>query len=181
MSDQPEKKPRKKHKSHSHARSPNYFYLDGKLHKVVRVTRATDLVECLLISERKKVLYSWSWFKKARRPAWERGAVVKLLSRSPERICRDMAAGYIPRPERTYNPITGRQSHHMWSETDILNYHEYLINKKGRGRPRKDGAHTPPTYMCSRQELIAQMRVESSIYVKNAAGEFVPVWKSGEF
>jgi hypothetical protein len=44
------------------------------------------------------------------------------------------------------------------------------------GRPRKDGRVTPGR-MPSKAELRALMRHDTMTYVKNADGEFTPVWK----
>lgn len=144
------------------------FYLNGKLHKVLKVQRPKDLVECYIYSEQKRVLYAWSSFKRNRRPAFRRKQVSQLLDRHPVVITRYLEEGRIPRPEMSHELTTKAPGDYYWSEEDILALHEYLVETGKK--------HVP-----TRAELIAMMRTEKVVYVKNTNGDFVPVWRAEDW
>ena len=159
---------------------PNkFFYLNGKLHKILRIERARDLVECYVYSEKKRVLYAWTAVRKNRRPSFRRAQVAKMLNRHPVVISRYIEQGVIPAPELSHELTTGKPGDYYWSEEDVLALHSYLLELH-RGRPRKDGRITT-WHIPSRAELIAMMRTEQVLYVKNKDGEFVPVWRAEDW
>lgn len=156
-----------------------FFYLNGKLHKILRLVKSQDLVECYIFSEKKRVLYSWTSVRKNKRPAWRRKDVARFLDRHPVMISKYLVLEVIPFPEMSHDLTTGVKGDYYWSEDDILRLHDYLLTVH-IGRPRADRQITPGK-MPSRAELIALMRTDTNMYIRTSDGNYVPVWRAEEW
>lgn len=152
-----------------------YFYVNGKLHKVIQQNRGKDSVVSWCYEDRCRYRYSLAELRTSAGKAYSTGEVQNLVGRHKTYIARLVAEGVVKRPQQTYamdgsfNP--GR---FQWSQEDILELHDYFANTHS-GRPRKDGLITARA-MPSRAELLAMMRNDTALYVKEGE-RFVPVWK----
>ena len=160
-------------------RNSRYFYMNGKLHKILRVDKPKDLVECYIFKEKKRVLYAWTAVRKNRRPNFTRRDVAKFFNRHPVVISRYILQGKIPAPEKSFDLTTGKPGDYHWSEEDILRLHDYLLTVH-KGQPRRDG-HITNYRLPSRAELIAMMRTGSTVYIQSSDGTFVPMWRAEEW
>jgi hypothetical protein len=164
----------------SNAKRLRYFYLNGDLHKVLRVTRPQDFVEAWNYREGKTMGYVWSDVKKRSTRALTMTEVGKLIGRHRVQIQNYILDGNIARPQRQYTLDEARKpGKYMFSEDDVMKLHEYLLTVH-QGRPRKDGRITP-TPLPTKAELRALMKHDFMTYVKVGEDEFIPAWKEPEW
>ena len=157
-----------------------YFYLNSKLHKVLRRSRAEDLIVAWDYQMGKRVAYSLADVNKNKQHAYPIKEVVQLIGKHEDTIKMHLYRGDLKFPQRVYS-LNGNKTpgKYFWSEDNIREMHDFFKTVH-RGRPRIDGGITPGN-MPSRSELEAMMKQENILYVKNTDGEFVPVWKAPEW
>jgi hypothetical protein len=157
-----------------------YFYLNSKLHKVLRRSRAEDLIVAWDYQMGKRVAYSLADVNKNKQHAYPIKEVVQLIGKHEDTIKMHLYRGDLKFPQRVYS-LNGNKTpgKYFWSEDNIREMHDFFKTVH-RGRPRIDGGITPGN-MPSRSELEAMMKQENILYVKNNDGEFVPVWKQPEW
>jgi hypothetical protein len=157
-----------------------YFYLNGALHKVLRRSRAEDLLVAWNYQIGKRVAYSLADVNRNKQHAYHLSEVVKLIGRHEDTIKGHLYRGNIKTPQRAH-ALNGNYTpgNYYWSEDDVRELHDFFRTLH-RGRPRTDGTITPGD-LPSRAELEASMKQENILYVKNNDGEFVPVWKQPEW
>lgn len=146
-----------------------YFFLDGKIHKSLRVSRARDEIVAWSYPDKKRVMYSYSLVKKHMNRAYTLKEAAKLLNKHKITLEDYILEGKIQEPTRIYpisNPEDGTWSMYMLGEEDILKIHQFILD---------DGysSSTP-----SRSELLALLRHDTILYTKTTDGRFVPVWKA---
>ena len=120
-----------------------YFYLNGKLHKVLRRSRAEDLLIAWDYELGKRVAYSLADVNKNKQYAYPISEVVKILGKHEDTIKWHMYKGDIKFPQQCYS-LNGNKTpgKYFWSEDDIRSMHDFFKTVH-RGRPRKDGGITP--------------------------------------
>lgn len=152
-----------------------YFFANDKLHKVIQQNRGQDSVVAWCYQDRCRYRYSLAELRSSAGKAYRTRQVEGLIGRHATYISKLIADGVVRRPQQTYS-LDGNFSpgFFFWSEKDILDLHDYFANTH-TGRPRKDGLITARP-MPSRAELLAMMRNDTAIYVKEG-DSFVPVWK----
>jgi hypothetical protein len=157
-----------------------YFFLNNKLHKVLRRSRAEDLLIAWDYQLGKRVAYSLSDVNKNKQHAYPISEVVKIIGKHEDTIKMHLYRNDLKYPQRCYS-LNGNKTpgKYFWSEDDIREMHDFFKTVH-RGRPRIDGGITPGD-MPSRAELEALMKQENILYIKNNEGEFVPVWKAPEW
>lgn len=158
-----------------------YFYLNGDLHKVLSVTRAEDLVVCWNFPQGKRVGYVWSDVKRRHDRAFKMQEVSSMIGRHRTNIERDILAGNIKAPQRSYT-LDGKRRplYYFFTEENVFDLHDYLLTVHV-GRPRSDGKITPRRDLPSKAELRAMMKHDIVTYIKTDSGEFVPVWKEQDW
>jgi hypothetical protein len=157
-----------------------YFYLNGDLHKVLRRSRAEDLIVAWHYQTGKRVAYSLTDVNKNKQHAYPISEVVKIIGKHEDTIKMHLYKGNLQFPEQVYS-LNGNKTpgKYYWSEDDIRKMHSFFKTVH-RGRPRKDGGTTPGD-MPSRAEIEAMMKQENILYIKNNEGDFIPVWKQPEW
>lgn len=157
-----------------------YFYLNNRLHKVLRRSRAEDLLVAWDYQEGRRVAYSLTDVNRNKQHAYPMSQVVKIIGKHEDTIKLQMYKGNLKYPQQSYS-LNGNKTpgKYFWSEDDIREMHDFFKTVH-RGRPRKDGRITPGD-MPSRAEIEATMKQENILYVKNEDGTFVPVWKAPEW
>jgi len=144
-----------------------YFFLNNKLHKVIRLSRAKDEIVAWCYPDKKRVMYSYSDAKKNMETAYTIKQVGQILGRHKVTIEEYILQGKIQKPQRVYpisNP-SSRWSKFMLSESDILKLHEYIL----------EAGYTKN--IPSKAELRALLKNYIILYTKTDSG-FVPVWKA---
>jgi hypothetical protein len=153
----------------------SFFFLNGKLHRVLHVNRGRDLVTAWHFDDAERKVYLWSDVRKKMQTAFTISEVARMMGRHPDRIWRYIAAGAINPPQQAYT-IDDRRNPtiNFYSEDDVLEIHEYMTTIH-RGRPRKDGRIT--NNMPNRDEIRSMTQTRRFLYVKDDDGKFVPVWR----
>ena len=145
-----------------------YFFLNGKIHKVLKSSRARDEMIAWCYPDKKRVMYSYALVKKNMENAYSTVEAAKLLNRHKVTIEEYILQGKIKAPQKVY-PISNPESSwskYMFSESDILDIHQFIIDA---GYIRE---------LPSRSELQALLKHNIILYTKTNEGSFVPVWKA---
>jgi ribosomal protein L25 (general stress protein Ctc) len=145
-----------------------YFFLNGKIHKVLKSSRARDEIVAWCYPDKKRVMYPYSLVKKNMENAYSTVEAAKLLNRHKVTIEEYILQGKIKAPQKVY-PISNPESSwskYMFSESDILDIHQFIIDA---GYIRE---------LPSRSELQALLKHNLILYTKTNDGSFVPVWKA---
>ena len=145
-----------------------YFFLNGKVHKVLRLSRAKDEVVAWSYLDKKRVMYSYSQVDKHMEKAYTITEVSKILGRHKVTIEEYILQGKVKQPQKVY-PISNPEStwsKYMLNESNILDIHEFII----------DAGHIRD--LPSRSELQALLKHNLIMYTKTEDGKFVPVWKA---
>lgn len=162
-------------------KSLRYFFLNGQHHKVIRISRAEDILIAWNYVEKKRCSYILSVAKRSMMRAFTIKEVSSIFQRDRLVIHGYINQGKIRRPA-VADPVSDsstRPGKYLFSEDDMRDLHSYLLTVH-RGRPRNDGQITQSRVM-SRAELEAMMKEDTILYTKNSEGEFVPVWKQPDW
>jgi hypothetical protein len=145
-----------------------YFFLNGKIHKVVRTSKARDELVAWCYPDKKRVMYSYSQVKKNMGNAYTIKQVCEILNRHRVTVEEYILQGKIREPQRVY-PISNPEStwyKFMFSESDIYDLHQFIL----------DAGYTKD--FPSKAELTALLKHNLILYTKTDEGSFVPVWKA---
>jgi hypothetical protein len=145
-----------------------YFFLNGKVHKVLRLSRAKDEVVAWSYLDNKRVMYSYTQVDTHTQRAYGIVEVSKIIGRHRVTIEEYILQGKVKQPQKVY-PISNPDSSwskYMFSESDILDIHQFII----------DAGHIRD--LPSRSELQAILKHNLILYTKTDDGKFVPVWKA---
>lgn len=158
----------------------NLFFLNGKLHKRLRIVRAEDSIETWCYPDARRVAYTYSDVKKNMERAYSTKQVAEMLGKSVKTVKAAVYSGGIEEPAVQYS-LTSRKHKYgwRWNEKHIMDLHAYLLTVH-RGRPRKDGRITPQKLPTAR-ELRAMVRQEQVLYVRMPDGSFRPTWQAEDF
>jgi len=159
----------------------SYFFLEGKLYKMIREIRATDILIAQEMETKNVCHFILSDAKRRMKNAYDTIEVARMLNRTRSVIQGHVLKGAINPPIMIHEKGENLYGHpfgtRKWSEDDVIAMHEHLLTV-GAGRPRKDGIMYPGTRLPSRKELIAMLRSTPMFYMRTASGEFVPVWSA---
>ena len=145
-----------------------YFFLNDKIHKVIKLSRARDEVIAWCYPDKKRVLYPYTLVEKNMENAYSVKDAAALLNRHKVTVEEYILAGKIKEPQKVY-PISNPESKwfkFMLSESDILDIHQFILDA---GYIRD---------LPSRTELQAILKHNLILYTKTNDGRFVPVWKA---
>jgi ribosomal protein L25 (general stress protein Ctc) len=145
-----------------------YFFLNNKIHKVLKRSRARDELIAWCYPDKKRVLYSYSQVEKNMQNAYTTKETAELLNKHKVTIEEYILQGKVKEPQRVYpigNPDS-KWNKFMFSESDILDIHQFIIDI-GYSK------NVP-----SKAELQALLKHNMILYTKTEEGGFVPVWKA---
>ena len=146
-----------------------YFFLNGNIHKVLKASRSKDELIAWCYPDKKRVLYSYSQVNKYMENAYTMTQVGRILNKHKVTIQDYILDGKIKAPQKVYpisNPDHENWSKYMFSESDILDLHQYIL----------DSGYSSD--MPSKNELYAILKNNLILYTKTEEGKFVPVWKA---
>jgi len=144
-----------------------YFFLNNKLHKVIRSSRAKDELVAWCYLDKKRVLYSFHDAEKNMEKAYTMKQAGDILGRHKVTIEEYILQGKISQPQRIY-PIGNPESKwykFMFSESNIVKIHEYIL----------EAGYTKN--VPSKAEIRALLKNNLILYTKTEGG-YVPVWKA---
>lgn len=145
-----------------------YFFLNDKIHKVIKASRSKDELIAWCYPDKKRVLYSYSQVNKYMENAYTTLQVAAILNKHKITIEDYILEGKIRAPHRIY-PIgkpDSKWSKYMFNQKDILEIHEFIL----------DSGHS--NNLPSKTELLALLKHNVILYTKTEEGKFVPVWKA---
>ena len=145
-----------------------YFFLNDKIHKVLRSSRAKDELIAWSYPDRKRVLYSYSQVEKYKENAYTLTQVGKIINRHKVTVEEYVIDGKVREPQKVY-PIGKPESkwyQYMMSESDVLEMHQFIL----------DAGYSKN--IPSKAELQALLKHNMILYTKSSEGNFVPVWKA---
>lgn len=162
----------------------SYFYIDGKLYKIIRSDRGNDLIRAWSYIDNRMVDFVWSDAKRHMQQAFNTVEVCKLLNRTKKNIFEHLAAGAINPPFKIGVQKSETKENEFgqfkWSEDDVLALHKHYLTV-GAGRPRKDGMLTAAVRIPTKMELVAMMQQNKMIYIQAADGNYVPIFDSPDW
>jgi hypothetical protein len=146
-----------------------YFFLDGVPHRKLQINHGADILIAWNYIERKRVAYVLSVARRNMERAFLGPEVQKMLGRHRNSLYNYVSQGQIREPFKTYS-LDGedRPGMYLWSEKDILDLHEMLVQRRYGALP-------------SRAELLAMMRNDVVLYTKTRDGNFTPVWQEKDW
>ena len=149
-------------------KSLQYFFLNDKIHKVLKSSRSKDELIAWCYPDRKRVLYSYSQVKKNMETAYSILEVAEILNKHRVTIQDYIIEGKVLTPHIIY-PIS-RQDNYTWfrymfSHKNIYDIHEHIL-ESGHSK------NVP-----SKTELQAILKNNIILYTKTDS-VFVPVWKA---
>ena len=145
-----------------------YFFLNDKLHKVLKSSRSKDEIIAWSYPDKKRMLYSYSQVNKYMDNAYSTTQVAALLNKHKVTIEDYILEGKIKAPQKVYpigNPDS-KWSKYMFNQSDILDLHQFIL----------DAGHSKE--VPSKTELMALLKHNMILYTKTEEGNFVPVWKA---
>jgi hypothetical protein len=145
-----------------------YFFLNGKIHKVIKASKARDELIAWCYPDKKRVMYSYAQVRKNMGNAYTIKQVCEILNRHKVTVEEYILQGKIKEPQRVY-PISNPDSSwykFMFSESDIYDLHQFIL----------DAGYTKD--FPSKAELTALLKHNLILYTKTVDGSFVPVWKA---
>lgn len=146
-----------------------YFFLNGKIHKVLRAHRSKDELVAWCYPDKKRVLYSYSQVEKYMENAYSMTDVGLIIGKHKVTIEDYILEGKIKPPQKVYpisNPDSKNWSKYMFSESDVLDLHQFIL----------DTGHSKE--LPTKVELQALLKRNVILYTKTKEGKFVPVWKA---
>lgn len=153
------------------------FFLNGDLHRLVKTNAAGNSCYAYNYPRDEVIKYTYSDYKKFKKPAYKISEVSKILRRHKERIRIAFNEGHVRRPYLV--KYDGRTGSYYFSEEDIYELRDYFASVH-RGRPRFDGivvSKNVPT----RLELDSLFGKTPTLYMRTEEGNFVPIWKAEEY
>jgi hypothetical protein len=146
-----------------------YFFLNQKIHKVIRSSRSKDELVAWCYPDKKRMLYSYSQVKKYMETAYSVMQVAAMLNRHRVTIQDYILDGKVITPQKIYpigDPENPNWSKYMFSESDILDMHQHIL----------DSGHSSD--VPTKAELLGLLKHNLILYTKTEDGKFVPVWKA---
>lgn len=156
-------------KRDSKSKSLRYFFLNDKIHKVLRASRSKDELVAWCYPDRKRVMYSYSQVKKNMETAYSIKQVSAILNRHRVTIQDYIIEGKVSTPSKIYpigEPDSIKWSKYMFNQKNIFDIHQHIL----------DSGHSKE--MPSKAELSALLKTNLMLYTKNEEGKFIPVWKA---
>lgn len=145
-----------------------YFFLDDKLHKSLRVSRAKDELVAWCYPEERRVMYSYSLVNKHMKKAYTLKEAAQVLNKHKITIEDYILDGKVKKPTKAYSigNSNSKWTKYFLQDKDIMQIHEFIL---------EDGYSKN---IPSKTELAALLNHNMILYTKTSEGKFVPVWRA---
>ena len=151
------------------SKSLRYFFLNDKIHKVLKASRSKDEMIAWCYPDKKRVMYSYSQVKKNMESAYTVVEVASMLNKHRVTIQEYILNDKVATPQKIYpigQPDSERWSQYMFNQKNILDIHQHIL----------DSGHSKE--IPSKAEVQALLKNNLVLYTKTEDGKFVPVWKA---
>lgn len=156
-------------KRNGNTKSLRYFFLNDKIHKVLKSSRSKDEMIAWCYPDKKRVMYSYSQVKKNMDTAYTVVEVASMLNKHRVTIQEYILDEKVSTPQKIYpigQPDSENWSQYMFNQKNILDIHQHIL----------DSGHSKE--IPSKAELQALLKNNLILYTKTEEGKFVPVWKA---
>jgi hypothetical protein len=156
-------------KRNGKSKSLRYFFLNDKIHKVLKSSRSKDEMIAWCYPDKKRVMYSYSQVKKNMETAYTVVEVASMLNKHRVTIQEYILNEKVAIPQKIYpigQPDSENWSQYMFNQKNILDIHQHIL----------DSGHSKE--IPSKAELQALLKNNLILYTKTEEGKFVPVWKA---
>lgn len=156
-------------KRNSKSKNLRYFFLNDKIHKVLRSSRSKDELVAWCYPDKKRMMYSYSQVKKNMENAYTIVEVSEMLNKHRVTIQDYILDGKVITPPKIYpigEPDSKGWSKYMFSQKHILDIHQHIL----------DSGHS--SEILSKAELLGLFKNNFILYTKNDEGNFIPIWKA---
>ena len=150
-------------------KSLRYFFLNDKIHKVLKSSRSKDEMVAWCYPDKKRVMYSYSQVKKNMETAYTVVEVASMLNKHRVTIQEYILNEKVATPQKIYpigQPDSENWSQYMFNQKNILDIHQHIL----------DSGHSKE--IPSKAELQALLKNNFILYTKTEEGKFVPVWRA---
>jgi hypothetical protein len=150
-------------------KSLRYFFLNDKIHKVLKSSRSKDEMVAWCYPDKKRVMYSYSQVKKNMETAYTVVEVASMLNKHRVTIQEYILNEKVATPQKIYpigQPDSENWSQYMFNQKNILDIHQHIL----------DSGHSKE--IPSKAELQALLKNNLILYTKTEEGKFVPVWRA---
>jgi len=151
------------------SKSLRYFFLNDKIHKVLKSSRSKDEMIAWCYPDKKRVMYSYSQVKKNMETAYTVVEVAAMLNKHRVTIQEYILSKKVATPQKIYpigQPDSENWSQYMFNQKNILDIHQHIL----------DSGHSKE--IPSKAEVQALLKNNLVLYTKTEEGKFVPVWKA---
>jgi hypothetical protein len=151
------------------SKSLRYFFLNDKIHKVLKASRSKDEMVAWCYPDKKRVMYSYSQVKKNMETAYTVVEVAYMLNKHRVTIQEYILNEKVATPQKIYpigQPDSENWSQYMFNQKNILDIHQHIL----------DSGHSKE--IPSKAEVQALLKNNLVLYTKTEDGKFVPVWKA---
>jgi hypothetical protein len=151
------------------SKSLRYFFLNDKIHKVLKSSRSKDEMIAWCYPDKKRVMYSYSQVKKNMETAYTVVEVALMLNKHRVTIQEYILGDKVSTPQKIYpigQPDSENWSQYMFNQKNILDIHQHIL----------DSGHSKE--VPSKAEVQALLKNNLVLYTKTEDGKFVPVWKA---
>lgn len=151
------------------SKSLRYFFLNDKIHKVLKSSRSKDEMIAWCYPDKKRMMYSYSQVKKNMETAYTVVEVARMLNKHRVTIQEYILNEKISTPQKIYpigQPDSENWSQYMFNQKNILDIHQHIL----------DSGHSKE--IPSKAEVQALLKNNLVLYTKTEDGKFVPVWKA---
>ena len=156
-------------KRNGKSKSLRYFFLNDKIHKVLKSSRSKDEMIAWCYPDKKRVMYSYSQVKKNMETAYTVVEVASMLNKHRVTIQEYILNEKVATPQKIYpigQPDSENWSQYMFNQKNILDIHQHIL----------DSGHSKE--IPSKAEIQALLKNNLVLYTKTEEGKFVPVWKA---
>ena len=156
-------------KRNGKSKSLRYFFLNDKIHKVLKSSRSKDEMIAWCYPDKKRVMYSYSQVKKNMETAYTVVEVASMLNKHRVTIQEYILNEKVATPQKIYpigQPDSENWSQYMFNQKNILDIHQHIL----------DSGHSKE--IPSKAEVQALLKNNLVLYTKTEEGKFVPVWKA---
>lgn len=151
------------------SKSLRYFFLNDKIHKVLKSSRSKDEMIAWCYPDKKRMMYSYSQVKKNMETAYTVVEVARMLNKHRVTIQEYILNEKVSTPQKIYpigQPDSENWSQYMFNQKNILDIHQHIL----------DSGHSKE--IPSKAEVQALLKNNLVLYTKTEDGKFVPVWKA---
>ncbi len=156
----------------------NYFYLDDKLYKKLRISNGHNRMVAFCYDDMAEVELPLDYALRKRRPTYSVTQAAVMLNRNRMVVNRAFFYESIPKPKKSFDytkPAAEQRGTYRLSEKDVFRLRDYFASTRSLKNGETTSSLRP---VPSRPQLANMMKYEKITYVRTSDGKFVPTWNA---